>query len=118
MSVRHVHEPEPLRQTLLEIYVAVVAEAKYNDFSLTSTSRIVWGGFLAEVSDWDDYPHNAGDSPDADEDDVREVCKTVLRSRKGSGYAQRLVELCSDDDLPSIIVEALEHRGGPHRLDS
>ena len=35
--------------------------------------------------------------------------KTVLRSRKGSGYAQRLVELCSDDDLPSIIVEALEH---------
>ena len=66
-------------------------------------------GFLAEVSDWDDYPHNAGNPPDADEDDVREVCKTVLRSRKGSGYAQRLVELCSDDDLPSIIVEALEH---------
>ena len=33
-------------------------------------------GFLAEVSDWDDYPHNAGDPPDADEDDVREVCKT------------------------------------------
>ena len=33
MSVRYVHEPEPLRQTLLEIYVAVVAEAKYNDFS-------------------------------------------------------------------------------------
>ena len=66
-------------------------------------------GFLAEVSDWDDYPHNAGNPPDADEDDVREVCKTVLKSRKGSGYAQRLVELCSDDDLPSIIVEALEH---------
>ena len=33
MSVRYVHEPEPLRQTLLEIYVAVSADAKYNDFS-------------------------------------------------------------------------------------
>ena len=66
-------------------------------------------GFLAEASDWDDYPHNAGNLPDADEDDVREVCKRVLRSRKGSGYAQRLVERCSDDDLPSIIIEALKH---------
>ena len=32
MHVRYVHEPEPLRQTLLEIYVAVVTEARYNDF--------------------------------------------------------------------------------------
>ena len=32
MHVRYVHEPEPLRQALLEIYVAVVVEAKYNDF--------------------------------------------------------------------------------------
>ncbi|MCY4056476.1 MAG: hypothetical protein OXG44_00605 [Gammaproteobacteria bacterium] len=32
MHVRYVHEPEPLRQALLEIYVAVVAEAKYNNF--------------------------------------------------------------------------------------
>ena len=33
----------------------------------------------------------------------------MLRYRKGAGYAQRLVELCSDDDLPHVIVEALEH---------
>ena len=66
-------------------------------------------GFLAEASDWDDYPHNAENPPDAEEDEVREVCKNVLRSRKGSGYAQRLVERCSDNDLPSVIVKALEH---------
>ena len=66
-------------------------------------------GFLAEASDWDDYPHNAENPTDADEDDVREVCKKVLRSRKGSGYAQRLAERCSDNDLPSVIVKALEH---------
>ena len=30
---RYVGEPEPLRQTLLETYVAVAADAKYNDFS-------------------------------------------------------------------------------------
>ena len=66
-------------------------------------------GFLAEASDWDDYPHNAEDPTDADEDDVREVCKKVLRSRKGSSYAQRLAERCSDNDLPSVIVKALEH---------
>ncbi len=72
-------------------------------------------GFLSAASDWDDYPHNASNptfytyDPDANEDDVREVCKRVLISRKGSFYAQRLVELCLDDDLPSILVKALEH---------
>ena len=32
MQVRYVHEPDPVRQTLLEIYVALVTDAKYNDF--------------------------------------------------------------------------------------
>jgi len=32
MDVRYVHEPDPLRQALLEIYVAVATNAKYNDF--------------------------------------------------------------------------------------
>jgi hypothetical protein len=32
MHVRYVHEPDPLRQALLEIYVAIAAEARYNDF--------------------------------------------------------------------------------------
>ena len=70
-------------------------------------------GFLSEASGWDDYPHTAGNpdflayGPDADEDEIRGLCKAVLRRRKGSGYAQRLAELCSDDDLPDIIVEAL-----------
>ncbi len=32
MRVRYVHEPEPLRQALLEIYVAVITTARYNSF--------------------------------------------------------------------------------------
>jgi len=32
MHIRYVHEPDPLRQTLLEIYVAIAAGARYNDF--------------------------------------------------------------------------------------
>jgi hypothetical protein len=32
MDVRYVHEPDPIRQALLEVYVAVVSKAKYNDF--------------------------------------------------------------------------------------
>lgn len=32
MHVRWVHEPDPLRQALLEIYVAVASGARYNDF--------------------------------------------------------------------------------------
>lgn len=32
MHVRYVHEPDPLRQTLLEVYTAVVSRAKHNDF--------------------------------------------------------------------------------------
>lgn len=70
--------------------------------------------FMTEVSSWADYPHNAKNpmlfvyDPDADDDEVRTLCKRVLKSRKGSSYAQRLVEFCSEDDLPDIIVEALE----------
>jgi len=32
MEVRYVSEPDPIKQALLEIYVAVVSGAKYNDF--------------------------------------------------------------------------------------
>jgi hypothetical protein len=32
MNVRYVYEPDPVRQALLEIYVALATEAKYNDF--------------------------------------------------------------------------------------
>jgi hypothetical protein len=32
MEIRYVSEPDPLKQTLLEVYVAVVSNAKYNDF--------------------------------------------------------------------------------------
>jgi len=70
--------------------------------------------FLVEASEWDDYPHNAKNAslfeydPDADDEAVQELCKRVLKTRKGAGYAQRLVELCSDGDLPAIIIEALE----------
>ena len=32
MQVRYVHEPDPLRQAPLEIYVAVATQARYNDF--------------------------------------------------------------------------------------
>jgi len=31
MNVRYVHEADPVRQALLEIYVAIAAQAKYND---------------------------------------------------------------------------------------
>lgn len=32
MDLRYIEEPEPLRQALLEIYIAVVLRTKYNDF--------------------------------------------------------------------------------------
>ena len=72
-------------------------------------------GFLAETSEWDDYPRNPKNperfeyDPDGDDRDVRMLCRRVLKSRKGSGYAQRLVELCSAGDLPAVITAALEH---------
>lgn len=70
--------------------------------------------FLARVSGWDDYPRNGEGTaaftydPQAEDDDVRGLCKKVLRRRKGAGYAQALVELCSDDDLPAVVVDGLE----------
>jgi hypothetical protein len=32
MHIRYVHEPDPLRQASLEIYVAVTVNATYHDF--------------------------------------------------------------------------------------
>ena len=70
--------------------------------------------FLTEASEWDDYPHNAKTpehyeyDKDLDDDDVRKLVKKVLKVRKGSGYAGRLVELCAPNDLPEVIVEALK----------
>lgn len=70
--------------------------------------------FLEAAEAWDDYPKNAQRpqlyefDQDANDNDVRELCKRVLKARKGAGYAKQLVEMCNDDDLPSVIVEALE----------
>lgn len=32
MEIRFVDEPHPVRQTLLEIYVTIALDARYNDF--------------------------------------------------------------------------------------
>lgn len=70
--------------------------------------------FLKEASKWDDYPSNSTKpelyeyKSDLKDAAVRDLAKRVLRARKGAGYAGRLVELCKSDDLPAVIVEALE----------
>lgn len=70
-------------------------------------------GFLEEASNWDDYPSNRKRpelyeyDEDLDDDDTRAILKRVLKQRKGSGYAEKLVEMCSDEDLPEIISTAL-----------
>ena len=71
--------------------------------------------YLSDASDWDDYPHNSMKpelfeyDPDYSDDDIRGLCGRVLKARKGSGYAQRLVEFCSAGDLPAVIITALEY---------
>lgn len=70
--------------------------------------------FLKTASNWDDYPSNRSRpelyeyDEDFDDDDTRAVIKRVLKARKGSGYAEKLVEMCSDEDLPEIISTALD----------
>ena len=69
--------------------------------------------FLAAASEWDDYPVNSNNptrftyEETLTDHETRGVAKRVLKQRKGSGYAERLVELCSCVDLPEIIVDAL-----------
>ena len=82
--------------------------------------------YLAKASEWDDYPHDARRSerfrydPNGGDDDVRSLCGRILKRRKGSGYAQRLVEFCSSEDLPPVIVTALEQISGelPNELSN
>ncbi len=69
--------------------------------------------FLEDASTWDDYPSNR-ERPelyeydeDLDNDDTRAITKRVLKRRKGSGYAEKLVEMCSAENLPEIISTAL-----------
>ena len=69
--------------------------------------------FLEEVINWDDYPTNRKRpelceyDENLDDDDIRAITKRVLKQRKGSGYAEKLVEMCRDEDLPEIISTAL-----------
>lgn len=69
--------------------------------------------FLEKASNWDDYPSNRNRpelyeyDEDLDDVDTRAVIKRVLKQRKGSGYAKKLIEMCSDEDLPEIISTAL-----------
>jgi putative ATP-dependent endonuclease of OLD family len=78
------------------------------------TAIAVLREFLKRAAKWDDYPSNSTKpeqfeyASDLSGDDVRKLAKRVLRARKGSGYAGRLVEFCEPDDLPTVIVEALE----------
>ena len=82
--------------------------------------------FLAEASAWDDYPNDPmkpqrfAYDPDGGDDDIRSLCGRVLKSRKGSGYARLLVEFCSTEDLPPVIVTALERISGelPNELSN
>lgn len=70
--------------------------------------------FLEDASAWDDYPSNSAKpslyeyTAELEDDEVRKLGKRVLRARKGSGYAGRLVEHCEPDDLPVVVVEALQ----------
>lgn len=69
--------------------------------------------FLEEASEWDDYPVNSQNPDRFTYDDelsdqkVRAVAKRVLKQRKGSGYAEKLIEICKEEDLPIIISTAL-----------
>ncbi len=70
--------------------------------------------FLKEVGQRDDYPFNSGNpqsyiyDDDQNEGDTRKLAKRVLKQRKGSGYAEILIEMCTDEDLPAVISEALD----------
>lgn len=70
--------------------------------------------FLERAGSWDDYPSNRNRpelykyDEELDDDDTRAILKRVLKQRKGSGYAEKLVEMCSDEDMPEVINTALD----------
>lgn len=66
--------------------------------------------FLKKASKWPDYPNGEKFLFDKGDDgaQLRAVLFMVLKVRKGAGYAERLVERCSYNDLPDEIVDALE----------
>ena len=69
--------------------------------------------FLKKAGSWDDYPSNRNRpefykyDEELDDDDTRFILKRVLKQRKGAGYAEKLVEMCSAEDMPEVISTAL-----------
>ena len=70
--------------------------------------------FLEKAVNWDDYPSNRKNpklykyDEELDDDYTRAILKRVLKQRKGSGYAEKLIEMCRDENMPKVIRTALD----------
>jgi len=78
------------------------------------TSIQVLRDYLIYASQLEDYPKNTQHpeiftyTDDLNDEDTRKLVKKVLKKRKGSSYARKLVEMSELNDLPKIIVDALK----------
>ena len=60
------------------------------------------------VRTWSDYPrHLAIPNPGAPELDWRRYLKGLLKTRKGEGYAARVLPLCEYEELPPTLIRIL-----------
>lgn len=111
------HQDDTVRQEIHEKFDACW-ELKQTGIEslLTDETKIdVICDFLSTATDWQDYPSDPQHpkrfeySPNAEEGEIRKLCNRVLKFRKGEGYARRLVETCSAQDLPELLVQALDY---------
>ncbi|PHS79139.1 MAG: ATP-dependent endonuclease [Rhodospirillaceae bacterium] len=65
--------------------------------------------FLDDAQDWEDYPiKNFKYEDKMNDDDVIKLSWKLLKVRKGSAYAERLIEeFCYMKDLPDLLCDAL-----------
>ncbi len=78
---------------------------------VTELSVEVQRSFLNEARHRSDYPQERQYSPEMSDDNVKDLCKRVLKARKGEahGYAANLIEHCKEREmLPDFIRTVLE----------
>jgi putative ATP-dependent endonuclease of OLD family len=63
---------------------------------------------LEEIRDAGEKPGLIPDGPRPSDDKVKEIALSVLKNEKGSGYAGRLIELCSVHELPATLVAFMQ----------
>ena len=95
----------------LDQIAQILLEHSYSGFERLLTTELdpsVIRRVAQTAQTWSDYPHHLNmPDPGAPDEVWRKFLLEVLKTRKGEGYAARVVSLCQHDELPPKLIQIL-----------